>query len=546
MAPLSDANRLSIQRPSVAVEWDSTKNDIEPFRVSIGSDRKAFWICATCKHEWSAKVCARCHPTKPSGCPACSGRAVTDANRLSLKFPSLVREWSYNNKISVNDVCASSHRKVLWTCSTCSYEWSAAISARTRDKNPTGCIACAGKIVSDQNRLSARFPEIASEWNICEQNNGRSPDTISFGSSFLASWKCKKCSYTWSATVNNRCTGYGCPSCAGRVVTDANRLSIKYPHLVAEWHPDNIDTPETTSFGSNVLVKWQCAKCAWCWVAAPNNRCNPDGRGCPACSGKVVSDVNRLTLTHPAISREWSMSNAKNAADVSFGSAYLATWICKDCKHEWTTAVNNRTSGTGCPACASRLNGNSTSKIEIVLAAEFAYIFYQDADIVRTRNACIKINSELSRLIDSKYNTFFSTKGLRPDICISGAFANNSDRLLVIEWDSQMCHSDEYSIRKDTAKTIIINDAGHLIIRMREHPLEVLIDVKHACVSVGTTAHNSKSNVKRAIDVVIRYLLDQHGAEFTKTIRRHMLEYVAALSVQNYEAAQTYLADFYK
>ena len=47
----------------------------------------------------------------------------------------------------------------------------------------------------------------------------------------------------WDATFVNRTRrGSGCPYCAGRRVSDANRLSIPLPEVAADWRPAESST----------------------------------------------------------------------------------------------------------------------------------------------------------------------------------------------------------------------------------------------------------------------------------------------------------------
>lgn len=57
-------------RPDLAAEWHPTRNgDLRPYDVTLGARRKVVWKCATCGHEWEARVNSRSSGT---GCPHCS------------------------------------------------------------------------------------------------------------------------------------------------------------------------------------------------------------------------------------------------------------------------------------------------------------------------------------------------------------------------------------------------------------------------------------------------------------------------------------------
>jgi very-short-patch-repair endonuclease len=133
--------------------------------------------------------------------------------------------------------------------------------------------------------LHTKFPEIAKEWNL-SKNFPLTSENFSYGSKHKAWWKCKK-GHEWQMTINSR-TGtqkQSCPFCSGKKISNENQLTIKYPNLVAEWHPTkNVGLkPDDFSFGSNKKVWWKCKK-GHEWLASIANRASK-GSGCKFCSG---------------------------------------------------------------------------------------------------------------------------------------------------------------------------------------------------------------------------------------------------------------------
>ena len=58
-----------------------------------------------------------------------------------------------------------------------------------------------------------------------------------------------------------------------------------------------------------------------------------------------------LEELHPDLATEWVTSDDQvSPRDVSAGSAFVATWRCKQ-GHQWTSPVYSRTRGYGCPTC---------------------------------------------------------------------------------------------------------------------------------------------------------------------------------------------------
>jgi len=133
-------------------------------------------------------------------------------------------------------------------------------------------------------------------------------------------------------------------------------LQIINPNLSKEWHPTKNGnlTPKDVTPNSGKRVWWICKrKHEWSSTVDNRNR----GRGCPYCSGRVVCDDNCLATLNPELAKEWHPTKNRNLTpkDVKPNSNKKVWWICKR-KHEWSSTVNNRNYGTGCPYCYWRRN----------------------------------------------------------------------------------------------------------------------------------------------------------------------------------------------
>ena len=77
-------NDLASQHPELKKEWDYTKNDSIPEKITIGSNYKAWWICSTCGNTWQAVV--RNRVLNNSGCPSCSRHKSTSFPEQAIYF----------------------------------------------------------------------------------------------------------------------------------------------------------------------------------------------------------------------------------------------------------------------------------------------------------------------------------------------------------------------------------------------------------------------------------------------------------------------------
>lgn len=219
-ATLEGYNDFLSAYPELQDMWDYDKNRVKPTGLRAGSSVSAWWKCKK-GHSWRKTVASQVATIK---CPICNyQKLVPYVNDLAISNPELAEEWDYekNAPLTPHDVLKRCAKKVWWRCRDCGNEWEAQINLRVRG---VGCRVCgySKKMQSTRTRttknklltLLDKFPEIAKEWDF-SKNNGITPDSISFGANYKASWLCPK-GHSYEAWVNDR-TGKrktGCPECS--------------------------------------------------------------------------------------------------------------------------------------------------------------------------------------------------------------------------------------------------------------------------------------------------------------------------------------------
>ena len=124
-------NDLATTHPEIASQWHPAKNELTPQQVTIGAEKKIWWVCEK-EHEWQALVYSRQH----NGCPYCSGNKVlVGFNDLSTTHPELAAQWhpTQNKSLTAFDVSAGSNRMVWWL-GECGHEWKSVICSRASDQ----------------------------------------------------------------------------------------------------------------------------------------------------------------------------------------------------------------------------------------------------------------------------------------------------------------------------------------------------------------------------------------------------------------------------
>ena len=370
------ARNLAVVAPHLIPEWHPIKNgDLRPEDVTPASPRKVWWRCMAGRdHVWTATVAARTR--RGSGCPFCSGHAVSVTNALSKVAPAVAREWhpTRNGDLRPRDVVAGSHRRVWWKCPEGpDHEWQAKVDARTGAGN--ACPFCRGRRATAKRNLAVVAPRLVREWHPTANGDVR-PEDVPPRSSRRFWWRCAR-DHEWLASPQNRVkAGAGCPYCSGHFVTPETSLAAVDPALAKQWHPSRNRplTPAEVMPGSGLHVWWRCPKGPeHVWQAAIGDR---KSRGCPFCADKRVSSTNSLAVVSPEIAAEWhpTKNGELTPGDVTWGSGRRVWWKCdKGPDHEWQTAIANRHAGNRCPFCMNRKVSvtNSLAAVEPKVAAEW-------------------------------------------------------------------------------------------------------------------------------------------------------------------------------
>ena len=334
--------------PNLIAEWNYEKNiDLDPSKITLGSDKKAWWLCKE-GHTWSASVSNR---AKGRGCPICCGKIVlTGYNDLATRYPSLSLDFDIKrNKINPQNVFAGGTKKYWWICPN-GHSYQCSIHNRAIIK--VGCPYCAGKSVEiGYNDLKSKYPDLAKEFN--EEKNKINSEDVFMRSTKSYWWKCPK-GHEYKMPVEKRVKrNHGCPYCSGhRVILGFNDLSTTHPQLFSEWDIEKNRPHKFTDFshGSTYKAWWKC-KNGHIYQTTINEKCGSN-RGCPYCANsQILTGYNDLATTNPEIALEWHPTKNKlNPTQVFAGSTHKYWWLCP-MGHEYLATPNHRTSGTSCPTC---------------------------------------------------------------------------------------------------------------------------------------------------------------------------------------------------
>ncbi len=278
--------------------------------------------------------------------------------------------------------------------------------------------------------------KLVSEWNVAKNGNLKI-ENFTLGSNKKVWWKCSK-GHEWEAIIRSRHTGSGCPYCSNKKISEDNNLLIRFPQIAIEWDDEKNLVKASEVFPGNVIKFWWKCPSGHSYQSSPNKRTSSN-RGCPYCSGRLVSDKNSLVVLFPNIIKEFDVSRniGVNINELTIKSHKKIWWKCKK-GHEWEANIANRTRGDNCPYCNTQV-----SKNELRIYSELK-AFFKDVT--------------LKRKID----------GYECDILIPSLN-------IAIEYDGVFWHAN--NVARDKKKNVGLNQAGITLIRIRELGLDKLADI---------------------------------------------------------------------
>jgi hypothetical protein len=151
-------NRLDLHHPKLVEEYDATRNPpIES--VAAKSNKKVWWVCSTCQHEWEAPPSNRTNVG--SGCPQCEC-LVVHSDGYTGSFQSVAPEEvleqflsELNPGVTLTTFRPSAGKPMIrWKCQDCSTEWDATPNSRIDSEGviQSRCPSCVGSGGFDQGQ----------------------------------------------------------------------------------------------------------------------------------------------------------------------------------------------------------------------------------------------------------------------------------------------------------------------------------------------------------------------------------------------------------
>jgi len=218
---------LSFLFPEIAKLWDYKKNHpLTPDNYLATSRFRPWWRCIKCGHSFKATIDSKTRQVnkyvETGGCKKCYEPLRAEAIRLAKlknkgslkdKFPKIAKEWDFKkNKTLPENFSSKSTFKAWWICLKGHDSYKQKISSRTPPK-PQGCPICGASkkgysyrkfLIIAKGSIVETHPQIAKEWDY--NKNKTKPNEYTYGSNFVAWWKCENNHKSFKSKIKDRTT----------------------------------------------------------------------------------------------------------------------------------------------------------------------------------------------------------------------------------------------------------------------------------------------------------------------------------------------------
>lgn len=261
---LKGFNDLEYKFPSIAEEWDWSKNVSAPSDFFPSSKIIVSWKCVK-QHCWNSSIVSRVQ--KQSGCPICYKTSSNDEN-FGHKINVLK---NYNKNIVSESLSPRSSKQFVWYCPTCSHSWEESFAKVYSRKHI--CPNC--KFIN-----SYRSKGFININNTC--------DILNVDKNHI--WFCKQKHFLVSSGSNILLSNFNCKKCLPA------KLDYLFPLLEKEWSNKNEIDFHSLTVGSAYKALWVCFK-GHEWKAHIYSRTSKNPSGCPTCNSQSFTSKAEKELT---------------------------------------------------------------------------------------------------------------------------------------------------------------------------------------------------------------------------------------------------------
>lgn len=357
---------LTFDKSQKAIYW-SNKNKLRPNEVGLNSNKKFWFNCDKCLHEFFTQLDSI---NKGSWCPYCTNQKLCDNNGCNIcyekSFASHEKSIYFSKKNIENprDLFKGTHKKYIFECETCKHDFETAINKITgTDRWCPFCSNPPKKLCNNKSCDKCLKKSFASHPNskYWSTKNKIKPRDIFLNNHDYYLFDCDKCNHEIELSptdINSK--NIFCYICSGRRLCNNNECKKCFEKSFAShekaknWSKKNKENPRDVFISSKNKYIFQCDICNHDFEKVLYSIVG--GGWCPYCSNQKLCNIEcnycyEKTFASHEKSKYWSNKNKEKASEVfkSSGKKYL--FDCDECKNEFEIGLDSIQQGCWCNIC---------------------------------------------------------------------------------------------------------------------------------------------------------------------------------------------------
>jgi len=374
-------NKLPFEKSFASHEkakyW-SDKNKLKPNEISRGSEKKFYFNCDKCNHEFIMQLNV---VTRGGWCNYCSNTKLCDNNGCNICFNKSFasheksKYWSDKNELLPRQVFKVSAKKYLFNCDKCKHEFINDPSHVSIGRwCPYCCIPqkqlCGNLSCRDCFDKSFASHEKAKYWS---DKNELKPELVLKMGDKKIWFNCDKCNHDFEKQIKYVSKDGWCPYCVNQKLCDINDCKECFDKSFAShekskyWSNKNELKPRQIFNGSGNKFWFNCDKCNHDFEKTIGDVTGEKNGWCPYCANKKMcydkkckDCFDKSFASHEKI-KYWSSKNKENPREIFQGDSNKYWFNCDKCNHDFDVILYNVKSGYWCPYCSNSKLCNDTN-----------------------------------------------------------------------------------------------------------------------------------------------------------------------------------------
>jgi hypothetical protein len=236
----------------------SEKNILQPRHVAKNSNKKFWFQCDACPHEFESTLgsvvtsntwCPFCAiPCQKlcdeKVCDYCFKNSFASYDGLTHKGNNKVGCWSEKNILQPRHVAKNSNKKFWFQCDACPHEFESNLGNVVNGRwcpycaipcklscNDKGCQHCFNKSFARYDRLTSKGKKKVDCWS---EKNPMKPRDVSICNGNKFWFNCDICSYEFQSALNNIKGGSWCPHCINKTELKLYNWLLQHTDVIKE------------------------------------------------------------------------------------------------------------------------------------------------------------------------------------------------------------------------------------------------------------------------------------------------------------------------